>query len=105
MRVYSRGVVESAVALSENFHQDKRYRWVYDTYGYDLGGFPGVYDLIIEAAMALEKAKPKSEEWGDDYDWILSVEDLSDNLHKFIRKEGIPEKKQLLQIAKESLHE
>lgn len=102
-----RNLLESVAAISAEFHKDERFDDVYQEHGRSVGGFPGFYELVIDAAIALEKAvKKEKAEWGDQYDWPLSTEAMSDNIYSFISDEkSIPGLEELAEIAKMSLSE
>ena len=68
-------LVENAVAISAQFHTDRRYQEFYDAMAEKLSGFPGIYRFIGELAEALTKQEAKIEEgyWPETVDAVAEI--------------------------------
>ena len=76
-------IAENAAAISDQVHSDQsRYRELYDRLAERLGGFPGIWNLIAECAIELERQHQNA--WEDGWietccligDLILSLEEF-----------------------------
>ena len=76
-------IAENAAAISDHVHSDQsRYRELYDRLAEGLGGFPGIWNLIAECAIELERQHQNA--WEDGWietcwligDLILSLEEF-----------------------------
>jgi hypothetical protein len=68
-------IAENAAAISDRVHSDQsRYGKLYARLGQQLGGFPGIWNLIAECAIELERQHP--DEWEDG--WIETCWSIAD---------------------------
>jgi hypothetical protein len=70
---------ENVAAIAMEWGRDKaRFEKVYKAVGEAYGGFPMFYQAAIEAALALERYAVKRKiSWGNDADWILTIENYA----------------------------
>ena len=77
---------ENLVCISADFHTAKTYDAFYREHCDALGGFTGIYGLVIEMADALTAREPLE---GDDFysrvDWVTLCEDFVANVHAGLR--------------------
>jgi hypothetical protein len=68
-------IAESSAAISDQVHSDQsKYKAFYNRLAQSLGGFPGIWNLIAECAIELERQHP--DEWEDG--WIECCSSIGD---------------------------
>jgi|HubBroStandDraft_3_1064219.scaffolds.fasta_scaffold401997_1 hypothetical protein len=66
---------EAMVAISGEFHSNRsRYQKFYDRHCDDVGGFPGVWRVLIDAIRVFEFTSDFYGVAGEDFDWIGATE-------------------------------
>jgi len=87
-----RAAVENAAAISDYFHcQKERFQRFYDEHADALSGFPGIWKLCGDAGIALAIAERKLKiEWGEDAEWIDTVQAFSHRVMYPQHVEGLP---------------
>jgi len=61
-------LLENVAILSADFHTDKEYARFYQRFGPDLGGFPGIYRLVIDMARTMTKWEVEHGGGGEAFD-------------------------------------
>lgn len=99
-------LAENAAAIAMHFGMSPLREEAYHRAGESMGGFPGFYRLAIEAGAILEElAKKEDFSWGDDADWLQTVEAYADGiLQSMAKNKRIPSKDELTTLAKVSLY-
>jgi hypothetical protein len=99
-------LAENAAAIAMHFGMSPLREEAYHKAGESMGGFPGFYRAAIEAGEVLDLvAKQEELSWGDDADWIQTVEAYADRiLQAMAKNKHVPSKDELLVLAKESLY-
>jgi hypothetical protein len=69
----------TAAAISANVHSDKRYQKAYENSKEGIEGFPGIWTLIAEVAIEIEK---RELEWGGEFEWIEFCDAAADEILK-----------------------
>ena len=96
----------TVAALSDVFHRDGRFEKVYFMHGEEQGGFPAFYELVADAAIALERiARENRVSWGETHDWLASVDVMSQHLYDMLLSGRWPDEQGLIQLAEESMVE
>jgi hypothetical protein len=73
----NRALLENAVALSASVHTSEQYHDFYRANADAVSGFPGIFDLVAQAAEAFTIAE-RGIEW--DGEWIDAIDILGDHL-------------------------
>ena len=98
--------METAAALAwEMGVSPELWRPAYNAAASSMGGFPGFYYASVEMAMTLEEyAKAENIAWGEDADWILTVQAIAHDLLRFMTKnERLPRKDERVKIVKKNI--
>lgn len=97
-------LAESIAAISAKLWLSEG-RWELLQSGILASGHVDLFELAIDAAVALETIlRLEGADWGDDYDWILSTDEMAANIYYYIEKaEALPREEDLLDIARSSL--
>lgn len=100
---------ENIAAISAVFHTDKRYEEFYNKYGPALDGFPGIWNMVSDAAigfseaeMALQLNPETTFEWGNQVEWIDMIDSFVDRLYRW---EGWPVAPSYAELAREVIVE
>lgn len=94
---------ENVAAIAMHFGEDPARESAYKNYISDAGGFPEFYQVAIQAGMALERVGKRLKiEWGNDADWIETVEVYSRSILKAMG-EGTFSHDKLEMLAKASI--
>jgi hypothetical protein len=87
--LYTVADVESVAAVVAEFYSNRKAaQRFYDTHGESLSGFPGVWRYVAEAAIVLEKESVAYGVAGEDFDWLLAVEDYAGKLYAYLSESG-----------------
>lgn len=93
----------AAIAMEMASHRETFER-AYEAAGKNMGGFPGFYQIAIDAAIALEEAaEARKVVWGEDADWIRTTENLANMIMGFMAVRGAPNPQDLVDLAKDSI--
>lgn len=82
-------------AISAEFHADKRYQHFYDTHKDEVGGFPGLWNLCVDAAIVFLR-----EAEGVEYEYIEAIDQFVAEIYKFNR---VPTNEEFRQMAHAAL--
>ena len=77
----NRKLLENAVAIAVQFHNDDGYQEFYDDVCDEVGGFVGIWNMIVDAAKVFTQVEVDSKlEAGEGYDWIEAIDRFSVSL-------------------------
>lgn len=75
-------MLEAVAAITgEFFHDHEKLDAFYSTHTDTLSGMPGVWNYLIEAAKTFETVSQKYGVPGEDFDWLLAVQDFAAQLY------------------------
>lgn len=81
---YTLAELESVSAVTAEFFSDKKQATdFYEKYGDQISGMVGVWQYVRDAAITLERESATYGEAGEDYDWLLVVEDFAAGLYLY----------------------
>jgi hypothetical protein len=101
------GTMENVAAIAMHVGGSKKKDAAYDAAGEYMGGFPGFYQAAVEIGVSLEEYSEKHKiTWGEQADWILTTEELSDKLLDFmIENRRLPGGNERDKLIKASIQE
>lgn len=99
-------VTENAVAIAMHLGMSELRDAAYQAAADQMGGFVGFYPVAAEAGEVIEELSKKEDiSWGDQADWILTIESYADAILKLMaNKRRVPSKVELGTLAKQSIY-
>lgn len=97
--------MESVAAIAMHIGMHKGRKQAYEAAGESMAGFVGFYQAAREMGISLEEyADKRGITWGEDADWILTIDSLGDYLVGFMIDEGrLPNAKERADLVKNSI--
>lgn len=102
----SYAVAQNVAAISLEMGGNKAlWNWAYDAIQKGDGGTTDIVDSILDVSAALEDVIEKDKlKWGEDVEWMDTVEKLAERLLRFMSGNGnVPTYDECLILARQSL--